>query len=75
MSASEGGSFDLTYSSWANDTEKLAEMRLDLNSAGIGILITFFLSITTGILIAGVGVRRNLKAEPILLLSGKDDSE
>lgn len=75
MSASEGGSFDLTYSSWANDTEKLAEMRLDLNSAGIGILITFCLSITTGTLIAGVGVRRNLKAEPILLLSGKDDSE
>jgi len=41
----------------------------------MGVLITFFLSIATGTLIAGVGVRRNLKAEPMLLLSGKGDNE
>ena len=74
MDANQGGSFDLTYSSWSNDADKLAQMQPDLSSASTGVFLTLSLSVlAAGALIAGVGVWRNLQAEPLSLLSGKED--
>ena len=74
MDANQSGSFDLTYSSWTNDPDKLAEMQPGLNLTNVGVFLALSLGIlATGTFIASIGVWLNLRAEPLLLLSGKKD--
>lgn len=70
----QDGGYDVTYSSWVNNADQLADVQVNLQGADFGVfLVLALIVLAAGILIASVGVWRNLQAEPLLLLSAKEE--
>lgn len=63
--------FDLLYSSWVNNSDKVAEVQMNLH---IGVVVFIDLALLAmSVLIASVGVWWNLKYEPLKLLAVRED--
>ncbi|MCL2323104.1 MAG: hypothetical protein FWC47_13505 [Oscillospiraceae bacterium] len=66
--------FSLLYSSWVNSADKVATVEMNFQSAGINVFLSIaFIVLIISIFIASIGVWRNLKHEPIALLSERED--
>jgi len=66
--------FDLSFSNWVNDAGKLAQVQIDSQAAGIGVIaMTAFAALVISVLIVCIGVWRNLRYEPLSLLSKRED--
>ncbi len=74
MNVNQDGGYDLTYSGWVNHADRLADVQVNLQSADFSVFLAIALAVLAlGLLIASVGVWRNLQAEPLLLLSMKEE--
>lgn len=73
-SAANEAAFDLLYSNWVNNSDKVAEVQINIQPIGSSIFIAIAVVIfIISVLFASVGILRNLKHEPLALLSKRED--